>query len=164
MQFSSFGMTINASAIVNSINQHGIPILHTSEIHLKPYVCRKSACNLADIMAIFKQSGRHYIVGIEIKEWNATVNPKLAVEYLETYRDTCEYFYLAAKKFSKSTLELNEIGLFDLTEMKVIKVPEYLSPNPDFRADLMKRIKKQFQLLYNVVDDPYQRTLLEFGP
>jgi hypothetical protein len=74
-------------------------------------------------MAIFKKSSRHYIVGIEIKEWNATVNPKLAVEYLETYRSTCEYFYLAAKKFSKSTLEINEIGLFDLTEMKVIKNP-----------------------------------------
>jgi len=43
-------------------------------------------------------------VGIEIKEWNVTVNPKLAMEYLETYRNTCEYFYLSAKKFSKSTL------------------------------------------------------------
>ena len=162
MQFSSFGMTINASAIVNSINHHGIPIFHISEIHLKPHICRKSACNLADIMVVFKQSNRHYIVGIEIKEWNATVNPKLAIEYLETYRDTCEYFYLAAKKFSKSILELDEIGLFDLTEMKVIKNPAYLFPNPDFRAHLMKRMKKQYNVLFDVVEDPYQRTLNEF--
>jgi len=162
MHFSSFGTTVNSHEIVDAITQHGIPIFHISEIHLKPYVCRKSACNLADIMAIFKQSGRHYIVGIEIKEWNATVNPKLAMEYLETYRNTCEYFYLAAKKFSKSTVELNEIGLFDLTEMKVIKSPAYLFPNPDFRAHLMKRIKKQYNILHDVVEDPYQRTLLEF--
>jgi hypothetical protein len=162
MHFSSFGTTINSHEIVDAITQHGIPIFHISEIHLKPYVCRISACNLADIMAIFKQSGRHYIVGIEIKEWNATVNPKLAMEYLETYRNTCEYFYLAAKKFSKSTVELNEIGLFDLTEMKVIKSPAYLFPNPDFRAHLMKRIKKQNNILHDVVEDPYQRTLLEF--
>ena len=101
-------------------------------------------------------------MGIEIKEWNVTVNPKLAMEYLETYGNTCEYFYLAAKKFSKSTLELDEIGLFDLTEMKVIKNPAYLFPNPDFRAHLMKRIKKQYNILLDVVDDPYQRTLLEF--
>jgi hypothetical protein len=59
-------------------------------------------------------------------------------------------------------LELDEIGLFDLTEMKVIKNPAYLFPNPDFRAHLMKRIKKQYNILLNVVDDPYQRTLLEF--
>jgi predicted MPP superfamily phosphohydrolase len=103
MHFSSFGTTINSHEIVDAITGHGIRVFHISEIHLKPYVCRKSACNLADIMAIFRQSGRHYIVGIEIKEWNVTVNPKLAMEYLETYRNTCEYFYLAAKKFSKST-------------------------------------------------------------
>jgi hypothetical protein len=84
------------------------------------------------------------------------------MEYFETYRNTCEYFYLAAKKFSKSTLELDDIGLFDLTEMKVIKNPAYLFPNPDFRAHLMKRIKKQYNILLDVVDDPYQRTLLEF--
>jgi len=101
-------------------------------------------------------------VGVEIKEWNATVNPKLAMEYLETYRNTCEYFYLAAKKFSKSTFELNEIGLFDLTEMKVIKNPAYLFPNPDFRAHLMKRMKKQYNTLLDVVEDPYQRTIGEF--
>jgi hypothetical protein len=84
------------------------------------------------------------------------------MEYLETYRNTCEYFYLSAKKFSKSTLELNEIGLFDLTEIRVIKNPAYLFPNPYFRVHLMKRIKKQCNILPDVVEDPYQRTLLEF--
>ncbi|CAG0967817.1 hypothetical protein METP3_01250 [Methanosarcinales archaeon] len=65
-------------------------------------------------------------MGIEIKEWDKRVHPKMAMEYLETYRDTCEYFYLAAKKFSRSTLELKDIGLFDLGRIKVIKDPGYL--------------------------------------
>ena len=162
MKFSSFGATINSHEIVNSITLHGIPVFHTSEIHIKPFVCRKSVCNLADIIAVFKSVNRFYIVGIEIKEWNATVHPKLAMEYLETYRNTCEYFYLAAKHFSKCAFEIKEIGLFDLNSMKVVKEPGYLFPDPDFRAHIMKRIKKHFHVLSDVVDDPFQRTLLEF--
>src|SRR5512136_2767893 len=103
MKFSSFGATINSHEIVKSITRHGIPVFHTSEMHIKPFLCRKSACNLADIIAVYKQSWRYCIVGIEIKEWNASVHPKLANEYLETYRSTCEYFYMAAKHFSAST-------------------------------------------------------------
>ena len=110
MHFSSFGMTINSNEIVNAINHHGVPVFHTSEMHLKPYLCRESICNLADIIAVYKQSERFYVIGIEIKEWDKRVHPKMAMEYLETYRGTCEYFYLAANKFSKSTLELKDIG------------------------------------------------------
>lgn len=162
MIFSHCGMTTNSGEIVNSITNHGFPVFHTSEIHIKPFLCRKSVCNLADIIAIFKKSERFYIVGIEIKEWNAVVNPKLAYSYLETYRDTCEYFYLAAKHFSRAIFQIKEIGLFDLNTMKVIKDPAYLFPNPDFRGNLMKRIKKHYNVLSGVVEDPFQRTLLEF--
>ncbi len=162
MHFSSFGATINSRVIVNAITIHGIPVFHTSEMHLKPFLCQESARNLADIIAVYKQSERFYIVGIEITEWDKRVNPKIAMEYLETYRKTCEYFYLAAKKFSLSTLESKDIGLFDLTKMKVIKNPEYLYPDVDFRANLMKRIKNNFRTLTNAVEDPFQRTILEF--
>lgn len=162
MRFSSFGATINSHQIVDAIHLHGTPVFHTSEMYIKPFLCRRSACNLADIIAIFKQTERFYVVGIEIKEWEACMHPKMALEYLETYRRTCEYFYLAAKRFSRSTFELERIGLFDLTEMRVVKHPAYLFPDPGFRANLMKRIKKQFQVLPDAVDDPYQRTLPEF--
>ncbi len=162
MKFSSFGATINSHQIVDAIHQHGTPVFHTCEMYIKPFLCRKSVCNLADIIAVFKHSERFYVVGIEIKEWDACVSQKTALEYLETYGRTCEYFYLAAKHFSKSTLKIKDIGLFDLTEMKVIKPPAYLFPDPGFRANLMKRIKKQFQVLQDAVDDPYQRTLPEF--
>jgi hypothetical protein len=162
MYFSSFGTTINSNLIVNAITSHGVPVFDTSEMYLKPYLCRDSVCNLADIIAVYKQSERFYVVGIEIKEWDKRVNPKIAMEYLETYRPTCEYFYLAAKKFSKSTLELKDIGLFDLTRMKVIKNAEYLFPDVDFRANMMNRIKNNFKVLTNAVDDPFQRTILEY--
>lgn len=162
MQFSSFGATINSELIVNAITHHGNPVFHTSEIHLKPFLSRESVCNLADIIAVYNQSERFYIVGIEIKEWDKRVHPKIAMEYLETYRQTCEYFYLAAKKFSRSTLELKDIGLFDLSRMKVIKNPGYLYPDVEFRANLMNRIKNNFNVLTNALDDPFQRTILEF--
>ncbi len=162
MHFSSFGATINSSTIVDSISRHGIPVFHTSEIHLKPFLCRESVCNLADIIAVYRQVERFYIVGIEIKEWDKCIHPKIAMEYLETYRRTCEYFYLAAKRFSKRTLGLEDIGLFDLTEMKVIKNPKYLYPCPEFRANLMQRIKNHFNVLTDAVEDPFQRTILEF--
>ncbi|MCZ7372960.1 MAG: hypothetical protein O8C59_02195 [Candidatus Methanoperedens sp.] len=60
MKFSNFGATINSHEIVKSINQHGIPVFHTSEMHLKPFLCRKSACNLADIIAVYKLNWRYH--------------------------------------------------------------------------------------------------------
>ena len=54
---------------------------------------RESACNPADIIAAYKLSERFHIVGIEIKEWDKRVHPKMAMEYREAYRKTCEYFY-----------------------------------------------------------------------
>ncbi len=162
MKFSSFGATINSHEIINSIHQHGMPVFHTCEMYIKPFLCRNSVCNLADIIAVFKQSQRFYVVGIEIKEWEACIYPKIALEYFNTYRHTCEYFYLAAKHFSNSTLELEGIGLFDLNDMRIIKTSAYLFPDTKFRANLMKRIKKQFNVLGDTVDDPYQRTLGEF--
>jgi len=161
MHISSFGSTINPRAIVNAITQHGVHVIHTSKTQLKPFLCRDSACNLADIIAVYKQSEKFYIVGIEIMESDKRVHPKMAVEYLETYGQTCDYFYLTAKKFSQSTLEL-DMGLFDLTRMKVIKSSEYLSPDTDLRANLMKRIRNNFRVLTNAADDPFQRTIEEF--
>lgn len=52
-----------------------------------------------------------------------------------------------------STLELKDIGLFDLTMMRVIKNSEYLYRDVYFRANLMKRIKKNFRVLSNAVED-----------
>ncbi len=58
MHFSSFGTTINSNLIVRAITCHGIPVFHTSEMLLKPFISRDSACNLADIIAVYKQFER----------------------------------------------------------------------------------------------------------
>ncbi len=70
MHFSSFGTTINSNLIVSAITCHGIPVFYTSEMLLKPFISRDNACSLADIIAVYKQLERFYIVGIEIKEWD----------------------------------------------------------------------------------------------
>lgn len=57
---------------------------------------------------------------------------------------------------------MKDIGLFDLTMVKVIKNAEYLFPDVDFRANMMNRIKNNFKVLTNAVDDPFQRTIGEF--
>jgi hypothetical protein len=46
--------------------------------------------------------------------------------------------------------------------MKVIKNPGYLYPDVEFRANLMTRIKNNFKVLTNAVEDPFQRTIGEY--
>jgi hypothetical protein len=53
------------------------------------------------------------------------------------------------KRFTRCSLELKDIGL-------------YLYPDIDFRANMMKRIKNNFKVLSNAVDDPFQRKIGEF--
>jgi len=108
MHFSSFGTTINSNIIVNAITHYGIPTFHTSEIHLKPFLSRESVCNLADIIAVYKQSERFYVVGIEINKWDG-IN-----------------VYIRRWGWN------------------------------------IWRIKNHFKVLTNIVDDPLQRTILEF--
>ncbi len=40
--------------------------------------------------------------------------------------------------------------------------PGYLYPDVEFRSNLMKRIKNNFRGLTNAVEDPFQKTILEF--
>ncbi len=161
MHLSILEKNINSRAIVNAITQHGIPISH--EKYLRLFLCQESACNLADIVAIYMQSDRLCIVGIKVNESNDIVCPKLAMDYLETYRNTCEYFYLAGKRFSQSMLEVKEVGLFDLTQMRTIKEAAYLSLDTEFKSIILRGVQKYFRTLPGGIEDPFQRTLGEFS-
>ena len=44
----------------------------------------------------------------------------------------------------------------------VQSIMDYRFSNSGFRVNLMKRIKKHFKELPGVVEDPFQRTLLEY--
>jgi len=161
MHFSSFGTTINSDLIVNAIIHHGIPVFtHLRYILNHTFAGKVYAIWLTLLRSI--NDLRDSLLWDRDQGMDKRVHPKMAMEYLETYRETCEYFYLAANKFSKSTLELKDIGLFDLGRMKVIKDPGYLYPDVEFRSNLMKRIKNNFKVLGNAVDDPFQKTILEF--
>lgn len=148
--------------IAESIKEHGTPIHVEKEFHMKPVRCRKDVCYYGDILAIYekeRQKGRRwYLVGIEVKDWKVKVGPKLAHEYLSVYGQVCEYFYLAAQKFSSKLLRHSSIGLFSLEKMEVVKKPKYLYPNENLRRNAVKRMKKS-GLKEDVIESPYQTTL-----
>lgn len=140
------------------IKDHGTPIHVEKEFHIKPVRNRKDVCYYGDILAVYENGKRWYLVGIEIKDWKARVGPKLAKTYLSVYGDVCEYFYLAARRFSSKLLRIQSVGLFSLEQMKVIKPPAYLYPRERLRASAIKRMKKS-GLKENVIESPYQTTL-----
>jgi hypothetical protein len=144
--------------IVECIREHGTPIHVEKEFHIKPMRCRKDVCYYGDILAVYEKGKRWYLVGIEIKDWKATVGPGLALEYLSAYGNVCEYFYLAARRFSNRLLRVPSIGLFSLEKMEVVKKPKYLYPNEKLRANAVNRMKKS-GLDVRVIESPYQTTL-----
>ncbi len=147
--------------IVESIREHGTPIHVEKEFHIKPFRKRKDVCYYGDILAVYEKGVRWYLVGIEIKDWKARVGSKLAREYLSVYGEVCEYFYLAARKFSSELLGFPSIGLFSLERMEVVKRPEYLYPDEHLRASAIKRMKK-WGLDCHVTESPYQTVLDDF--
>lgn len=144
--------------IPECIKEHGTPIHVEKEFHMKPVRNRKDVCYYGDILAVYKKGRRWYLVGIEIKDWKAKVGPKLAKTYLSVYGDVCEYFYMAARRFSSDLLRIPSVGLFSLEKMEVIKKPKYLYPNEKLRASAIRRMKKS-GLNLHVIESPYQTTL-----
>jgi hypothetical protein len=147
--------------IAACIKEHGIPIHVEKEFHIKPVRNRRDACYYGDILAVYERGRRWYLVGIEVKDWKARVGPKLAKEYLSTYGEVCEYFYLAARRFSRRLLTFPSVGLFSLEKMEVVKKPGYLYPDENLRASAIKRMKKD-GLKETVIESPYQTTLDQF--
>jgi hypothetical protein len=54
---------------------------------------------------------------------------------------------------------MDEIGLFNLETMKVIKPAEYLYPHKEFRAGVVKGLKKFTNYNRDIIEDPYQMSL-----
>jgi hypothetical protein len=144
--------------IARSITIHGRPVYVEREFHIKPYRNRADACYYGDILAVYNHGYRWYLVGIEIKDWKTRVGMKLARRYLKTYGAVCEYFYLAARRFSQKLFGYSPVGLFSLERMEVIKNPRYLFPDELLRVEAIKRMKKS-GLDPLVVESPYQTTL-----
>ena len=152
--------TATEQLILDIIEDHGEYVLHATESVLaRHFLDWDGVCYLADILTIFRRNNRDYLIGIEIKDWNQRVHPKLCWQYLKTYRKSCEYFYLAARKFSQDAPIIKEIGLINLSTMKVVKRAEYLFPRKEIRAGVVKRLKKFTSTGQNIIEDPYQMNL-----
>jgi hypothetical protein len=160
IRFYNYSRTVNERLILDIIENHGEYVLHATESVLaRRFMDWDGICYLADILSIFRNNNRDYLIGIEIKDWNHRVHPKLCWQYLKTYRKSCEYFYLAARKFSADASVIKEIGLINLSTMKVVKRAEYLFPSKEFRAGVVKRLKKVTSTKRNIIEDPYQMSL-----
>lgn len=160
IRFYNYSRTVNEHLILDIIENHGNYVLHATESVLaRRFMDWDGVCYLADILSIFRKNHRDYLIGIEIKDWKDTVHPKLCWEYLKTYRKSCEYFYIAARKFSPIVPIIKEIGLINLSTMKVVKRAEYLYPEKEFRAGVVKKLKKITSQRKNIIEDPYQMSL-----
>jgi hypothetical protein len=160
LRFFNFSKTVNEGLILNIIEEHGDYVLHATESVLaKRFFDWDGVCYLADILTIYRKNNRDYLIGIEIKDWKHKVHPKLCWDYLKTYRKSCEYFYLAARKFSQAAPMINEIGLINLSTMKVIKPAEYLYPPKEFRSGVVKGLKTFTTYSRDIIEDPYQMSL-----
>jgi hypothetical protein len=160
IRFYNFSKTVNEQLILDVIDEHGDYVLHATESVLaRRFFDWDGVCYLADILTIYRKGNRDYLIGIEIKDWKNTVHPKLCWEYLKTYRKSCEYFYLAARKFSQVAPMIEEIGLINLESMKVVKPAEYLFPQKEFRAGVVRGLKKITNFNRDIIEDPYQMSL-----
>lgn len=160
IKFYNFSKTQNEQLILDIIEDHGDYVLHATESVLaRRFYDWDGVCYLADILTVFRKNQRDYLIGIEIKDWKNTVHPKLCWEYLKTYRKSCEYFYLAARKFSPVLSMINEVGLINLSTMKVVKRAQYLFPKKEFRAGVVRVLKKSTSPKRDIIEDPYQMSL-----
>ncbi len=160
IKFYNYSRTVNEQLILDINENQGEYVLHTTESALARYfIDWDGICYLADILTIFRRNERDYLIGIEIKDWSCRVHPKLCWEYLKTYRKSCEYFYLAARKFSQDTSIIKELGLINLSTMKVAKQAQYLFPKKEFRAGVVRGLKKCVLTTRDIIEDPYQMSL-----
>lgn len=159
--FNIGGTTINGGLIAQSIDVHGRLLFSTSEIGLRPRVKRDAACQLGDILALYDNGYRTYLVGVEIKDWERAIHPSIGRDYMIAY-GACEYFYLAARKFSDSLFDHPSLGLFDLTRMQVVKKASYLYPDYRQRAHVVRGLKRRSGL-YDIIEDPYQQNLSRYA-
>ena len=162
-RFHEHGATVNEGPLLGLLGRHGEYVLHATESVLAGrFTDWDGECYSADVLALFCRLHRDYLVGIEIKNWKSRVHPKLCRCYLETYRGTCEYFYLAARRFSPSAHSIRDLGLIDLEELRVVKEARYLFPRKELRAGAVRLLKKRVPAPRHIIEDPYQTRLDRF--
>ena len=160
-RFFSASVTVNEHLILDLLDGHGEYVTHDTEANLSRRFYRDwdGECKRADILALYRKDDAEYLIGIEVKDWKNRVNARMCYRYLRTYRRSCQYFYFAAREFSKRAFDIHEIGFIDLNQMKVIKKPEYLYPPKRHREPVIKKLKNAPPPRRYFVMHPHQRKL-----
>jgi hypothetical protein len=155
--------TVNEDLIVRRLDRHGKLVCHATEVPLEPsyLTTDRVKCYLGDILALYEGPDGYVLVGIEVKDWGARVNPKLARDYLRDYGRVCQHFYLAAKEFSEGLFSIRDIGLFHLDRREVVKASPRLRPEPRLWRSAVDRLCELRSVSLDLPRDPHQRRLPE---
>jgi len=159
--FYSAARTVNEDLIVRRLTRHGELVCRRTEVPLEPSYTTASDVNLylADVLALFRGPDGFDLVGIEVKDWGATVGATMARGYLRDYGRACSHFYLAANSFSEDLFSIKGLGLFDLDRREVLKAPGPLRPEPALWRSAVLRLAEGCGIEVEVPGDPRQRTL-----
>lgn len=159
--FYSAARTVNEDLIVRRLTRHGELVCHRTEVPLEPAYTTASqvSCYLADVLALFRGPEGYDLVGIEVKDWGATVGATVARGYLRDYGRACSHFYLAANRFSEDLFSVKGLGLFHLDPREVVKAPGALRPEPALWRSAVLRLAEACGIEVEVPEDPHQRTL-----
>jgi len=159
--FYDAARTVNEDLIVRRLTRHGALVCRRTEVPLEPSYTTASEVNLylADILALFRGPDGYDLVGIEVKDWDATVGATMARGYLRDYGRACSHFYLAANSFSEDLFSIKDLGLFHLDRREVLKAPGPLRPEPALWRSAVLRLAEGCGIEVEAPLDPHQRTL-----
>lgn len=130
MRFVDPGVgTVNEGYLLEVLNAHGTLIASGREICYRQQFGPADERFIGDAFGLFEADGLRSLVGIEIKDWSAPVTPKIAREYLETYGRSCDFVYLAARRFLPGVASVRDLGLINLDGPKVRKAAGRLKPD-----------------------------------
>jgi hypothetical protein len=129
MRFVDPGVgTVNEGYLLEALSAHGRLIASGREICYRREFSPTDDRFIGDAFGLFEADGLRSLVGIEIKDWAAPVTPKVARDYLETYGRSCDFVYLAARKFLPGVVSVRNLGLINLDGPKVKKAAGRLTP------------------------------------
>ena len=130
MRFVDPGVgTVNEGYLLEVLADHGTLIASGREICYRKEFAPDDDRFIGDAFGLFEKDGLRSLVGIEIKDWSAPVTPKVAREYLETYGRSCDFVYLAARRFLPGVASVRNLGLINLDGPKLRRPASRLAPD-----------------------------------
>jgi hypothetical protein len=131
MRFVDPGVgTVNEEYLLAALAHHGRLVASGREVCYRREFSPDDDRFIGDAFAVFEDGGVTSVVGIEVKDWQAAVTPKLASSYLATYGRSCDFVYLAARRFLPGVHKVRALGLLALDGPKVLRRATRLTPDP----------------------------------